>query len=174
MSLAPELTEFVDAGLKYDFLASPDMVRTLADAEVLGINCVSLASLCLKKLYGFDWPDSLFCYEAYCDDKHFEEIDPFSDCWSAPRIGDLFFFGHERSSSSLFKPQYDANGWLINYDDSPAQHLGIATGEQTVRPEPLILHASFAAGTAVVEPLSGIKSDPCCARVNKIMRLRGL
>ena len=137
------LDEFLDPVYQYDFLQNPDVVRNKEDARRNGINCVSLAHLVTKELFGYTLPDKLGCAELYLDREHFN----YADDVTAIRAGDLVWFGllHCLEPPERFALQYDNQGRLVNWRDFPVKHVAIGTGLVT-NGEPLLLHATYIDG----------------------------
>lgn len=133
------LGQFLDPAYSYNFWQNPDVVRSKEDALKDGINCVSLAHLALKDLFGYELPAELGCAELYQDKKHFE---PVADMGQA-RGGDLVWFGIENPPKAPedIRLYYGSAGELLNWQEFPVKHVTVHTGIEEAG-EPLLLHAT--------------------------------
>ncbi len=164
-----ELQHYADAPFVYDFCQGPERVPNEDVAREEGLNCVSLAHLAVESLFRRRLPAQLHCYEMFTDHERFHDLDD-----SEPlQVGDLVWFGRSEPSvpPEQFVPTYDANGYLLNWQDSPVNHVAIYTGDQE-NDDPLLLHATYFTGTTAVWPLSKFAEYPRYAQVRRIARLR--
>ncbi|MET1032986.1 MAG: hypothetical protein ABWX94_00640 [Candidatus Saccharimonadales bacterium] len=158
--------ELAISGFSYDWERGPAQVRSERDAQ-MGLNCVALSHLALRKL-GVQLPPDLHNLEMFTDmrggsGKFFEprKVDvPALLDGRGLRTGDVVWFGHPASDQVLtnFNPDYTSDNFLRNSFEHPLRHLAVATGEIDLDTgEPLLLHTSGARG-AEVAPLSVIMS----------------
>lgn len=154
------------SGFSYDWERGPAQVRSERDAQ-MGLNCVALSHLALRKL-GVQLPPDLHNLEMFTDMRSgsgdfFEPLRVDVPALLDGRdlhIGDVVWFGHPASEQVLtnFTPDYSGDNFLRNSFEHPLRHLAVATGE--IDPdtgEPLLLHTSGARGAEIV-PLSVIMS----------------
>lgn len=162
------LDRFINPDYTYRFEQGPGTVCTEADAYSLGLNCVTLAHLTLKHLYGITLPPNLDCYEMFTDTQYFEPVETTTDA----RRGDLIWFGLEHSPQQFrnFLPRYDAGGHLVNWRAFPLRHVGVIYNPNIE--DPLILHASQVEGTNVIWPLSKFKNYKQYRNVFGISRIK--
>lgn len=172
IEISEPLAQFLDPAYTYQFTQNPDVVRTKDDALREGINCVSLAHLAIKELFGYSLPPHLCCAELYLDQEYFTPVKSLDQL----KIGDLVWFGVENApcSPNEVKLRYDSRGKLVNWHEFPVKHVAIFAGKlaasavrvsKAITPdttstesgsvEPLLLHATQS-GTAgvVLWPLS--------------------
>ena len=148
------LSQFIDDDYRYKFSHGPNIVRTKEQARREGINCVSLAHLALKELYGITLPSSLMCSELHQDREYFQDVND-----NEMKIGDLVWFGIEKPTiePGQFTPVY-VNGELSNWQEYPVKHVAIATGETSNEGDPLLLHSTSITGTNSVWPMKSFAS----------------
>lgn len=161
--------QYLDPGFRYSLFQRPELVRSREDALRDGLNCVSLAHLVIRDLFGYTLPASLQSYELARDREHFEPVADPADL----RAGDLVWFGLEGPEASLetFVPRFDGDN-LVNWRDMPVKHVAVATGTRDGGGDPLLLHASKIAGTNVVWPLRRFRDYDRYQRIHVILRLR--
>lgn len=162
---------YLDPAFRYSLFQKPAVVRSRGDALRDGLNCVSLAHLVTRDLFGYTLPAGLQTYELVRDREHFELVpDP-----ARLRAGDLVWFGLAEPPVSLeeFVPQYDGDE-LLNWRDLPVKHVAISTGAREAREagDPLLLHASLIAGTNVLWPLRRFRDYDRYQRIYAIQRVR--
>jgi hypothetical protein len=160
------LEQYLNPDYRYNFWQNPDLVRSREDALRNGINCVSLAHLALKDLYGYELPSTLGCAEMYQDTEHFKPVEDFQ-----LQTGDLVWFGIEKP---LTPPEnielvYNAAGDLVNWRDFPVKHVGVVFD---VKEESRILHATHVTGTNVLWTLSDFAQHQRYRRLYKTSRLK--
>src|ERR1700728_2601732 len=117
-------SRYLDPAFRYVKSQSPARVRSRDDALRDGLNCVALAHLVIRDLFGYALPARLQALEMVRDLAHF---------WSVPgpermRAGDLVWLGMDRPDVELeeFVPRYDG-GELANFSDFPVKHVAICT-----------------------------------------------
>lgn len=161
------LERYVDPAFIYRFTQGPDRVPDEATARRDGLNCVALAHLVLRDLFGQSLPNSLHCYEMVSDTQYFDTI----DSTETMQAGDLVWFGLVSPKVSLldYIPQYDRNGDLVNWRDNPVKHVAIYTGENPR--DRLMLHTTNIEGTNVVWPLRQFADYRRYERIYRISRL---
>jgi hypothetical protein len=164
----PKLESFVDSRFRYVLKQIPDKVRSRDDALACGLNCIALAHLVVADLFGYRLPDDLQCVELAFDDHEFEEVDSIDELMP----GDLIWFGTNGPTVGLkdFVPRY-AGGDLLNFDEFPINHVGIATGDWEDG-DALVLHASPVDGTNAIWPLRRFSEYQRYGTIYKITRLR--
>jgi hypothetical protein len=144
------LNRFIDDSFRYDFNRGPAEVRSIEDARIGGLNCISLAHLALRDLFGVDLPPELHCAELYRDTEHFESVPDIEEV----QRGDLVWFGIAGATlqPDEFRPIYE-DGILINWRSFPVKHVSVFTGVRDDQEDPLLLHTTHLTGTNVVWPL---------------------
>ncbi|HEV2403744.1 MAG TPA: hypothetical protein VGS08_06115 [Candidatus Saccharimonadales bacterium] len=89
--------------------------------------------------------------------------------------GDWVWFGGKKSQSvDSFVPQYDADGFLLNWPYSPVSHVAIYTGEKSKEyNDYLLLHATDITGGVDVWPLWRFALNPRYGygKIRRISRL---
>lgn len=160
---------YLDPGFRYSLFQKPVLVRSREDALRDGLNCVALAHLLIRDLFGYGLPSALQTYELVRDREHFEPVLNPADL----RAGDLVWFGLADPPVSLeeFTPRYDGDE-LLNWRDHPVKHVAIATGTRDDEGDPLLLHASRIAGTTVLWPLGRFGDYDLYQHIYAILRLR--
>lgn len=161
------LEHFIDPAYVYRFSQGPDKVRTITDAQERGINCVSLAHLAIRHLFGRTLPEELMCYEMFADTAQFDTVGSLDQM----QAGDLIWFGIDKPEVPLedFQPSYNAAGELENWWQSPVKHVAIYTGQQT--DDYQLLHATHLTGTNVVWPLRQFAAYERYRKIYRISRL---
>jgi len=161
-------SRYLDPAFRYVRTQTPARVRSRDDALRDGLNCVALAHLVLRDLFGYALPDQLQAVELTRDTEHFEPVpDP-----EHMQAGDLIWLGvdHPRLHLDEFVPQYDGRE-LVNFRDFPVKHVAICTGARDDG-DHLLLHASFADGTNALWPLRKFAGYDRYGRIYAIRRLR--
>jgi cell wall-associated NlpC family hydrolase len=156
--------EVVRLGLRYEYEQGPNHVRTLDDAVAGGINCVSLAHLCIARQTGVFLSPRLKCTELYFDNQ-FQHLD------SAQALpGDLAWLGRRSNSQPAdFVPRYQGDT-LLNWSDFAVNHVGIVVSNPS---QPLqIMHASQYAGTVIISSLAELAANPRYAVLYGLSRLK--
>ena len=161
---------YLDPAFRYVWSQNPARVRSREDARRDGLNCVALAHLVTRDLFGYALPARLQCREPARDLTHLEPVqDP-----GHLRTGDLVWFGPERPPVGLdeFVPQYDGDE-LVNAGEVPVKHIAICAdddgGDDDDR---LLLHASSVDGTKALWPLRRFRDYERHRRIHTIRRLR--
>ncbi len=170
-----DLERYLDAGLRYRFESGPETAKTLEDAMQNGLNCVALAHLVLRDMFGAEIEPSVRCFEMFNDNQRFRDI-PFNApnlLGPAIRVGDLFWFGLDQPRIRIeqFAPDYANDGNLTNCKDFAVKHVGIFTGDDE-EGDPLILHASWDEGTNAVWPLSQFAAYGRYRRIYAVRRYK--
>jgi len=163
------LERYVDPAFVYDFEQGPARVPDESIAREEGLNCVSLAHLAVEGLFNLRLPADLHCYEMFVDQEHFEDVPDIS----AMQMGDLVWFGSSEPSipPEFFVPEYNAEGYLLNWKNSPVNHIAIYTGEISEL-GPQMLHATHLTGGTVVWPLSKFAEYQRYGLVRRIARVK--
>lgn len=162
-----ELQRYVDPAFVYDFDRGPVMVPDEEAARREGLNCVALAYLVVEGLYRCRLSPRQHCYETFSDTERFVTVPSLPDM----QTGDLVWFGHTHSQPvDSFVPQYNANGYLLNWRESPVSHVAIYTGQQEDN-DYLLLHATDIAGTNVIWPLQRFATYPRYEQIRRVSRL---
>jgi hypothetical protein len=165
-----ELTEaYLDPAFRYVFSQGPDRVATRAEALAGGLNCIALAHLVLRDLFGVTLPGSLRSVELSSDLIHFEPVASTAEM----EPGDLVWFGPSNPATELdaFVPRYDDNGELLNFDEFPINHVAVYIEGRGVNNE-LMLHASPVDSTNALWALSRFAAYERYDTIYAIMRLR--
>jgi hypothetical protein len=161
-------SRYLDPAFRYVWSQTPARVRSREDALRDGLNCVALAHLVTRDLFGYRLPARFQALELARDLEHFE---PVLDS-ARMRAGDLVWFGVENPRVGLaeFVPQYDGDE-LANPDDVPVKHVAICAdaGDEGDR---LLLHASSVDGTNALWPLPRFRDYDRYRRIHAIGRLR--
>ena len=161
-------SRYLDPAFRYVWSQNPARVRSRQDALRDGLNCVALAHLVTRDLFGYTLPARLQSLELARDLAHFEAVpDP-----ERMRLGDLVWFGVDQPRVGLdeFVPQYDGDE-LVNGADVPVKHVAICTGSRDAS-DSLLLHASSVDGTNALWPLRRFSDYDRCRRIYVIRRLR--
>lgn len=159
---------YLDPAFRYAVSRNPSRVRGREDALAGGLNCVALAHLVLRDLFGYALPARMQAFELVRDTGYFEPVpDP-----DGMRAGDLVWFGISRPPvpPEEFLPRYDGDE-LANFRDFPVKHVAIATGSGD-GPDHLLLHASSVDGTNALWPLRRFRDHDRYRRIYAIRRLR--
>jgi hypothetical protein len=167
--LWPEpIRSYLDPSFRYVFSRGPEWVRSREDAMSGGLNCVALAHLLIRDLFGYVLPANYQCTELSTDYEHFCAI----PAASLMRTGDLVWFGRADAAVRIedFVPRFE-NGKLANFDEYPINHVAIYTGVHGGSDYQLI-HANRVAGTNAVWPLGAFRAHERYSRVYAITRLR--
>jgi hypothetical protein len=161
-------SRYLDPAFRYVRSQSPARVRSRDDVLRDGLNCVALAHLVIRDLFGYVLPARLQALELVRDLAHFEP-DPDAERMGA---GDLVWLGVDRPRVKLdeFVPQYDGDE-LANGRDFPVKRVAVCTGARDDG-EHLLLHASSADGTNTLWPLRKFAGYDRYRRIYAICRLR--
>ena len=159
---------YLDPGFRYVWTQGPARVRSREDALRDGLNCVALAHLVTRDLFGYTLPASYQSLELVRDREHFEPV-------AGPgrmRAGDLVWLGVDRPPVRLedFIPQYRGDE-LLNFTEFPVNHVAICTGMRE-DDDHVLLHASKADGTNALWPLREFGQHDRYSRIYSIQRLR--
>jgi cell wall-associated NlpC family hydrolase len=167
--MVERLDRLAEAPFVYDFEQGPTQVPDEETALREGLNCVSLAHLAIEGLFNHRLPAEMHCYEMFADQERFEDIESLD----ALQTGDLVWFGWTRSRvpPETFRPEYNDRGYLLNWRESPVNHVAMYTGNQE-QGQPLFLHATHITGTSVIWPLSQFANYPRYGRIYRMARLR--
>jgi hypothetical protein len=159
---------YLDPAFRYVWSQSPARVRSREDALRDGLNCVALAHLVLRDLFGHVLPASYQSLELFQDRRYFEPVDDLA----RSRAGDLVWFGvaEPRLPLDEFVPLFE-DGELLNVADFPVNHVAVHTGEH-LGGDPLLLHASSLDGTNALWPLRRFADHPRYGRIYGVHRLR--
>jgi hypothetical protein len=161
-------SRYLDPAFRYVWSQNPARVRSRQDALRDGLNCVALAHLVTRDLFGYTLPARLQALELARDRAHFEPVpDP-----GQMRAGDLVWFGVDRPRVSLdeFVPRYDGDE-LVNGSDVPVKHVAVCAGTWHDG-DHLLLHASSVDGTNALWPLLRFREYDRYRRIYAIRRLR--
>jgi hypothetical protein len=145
------------------------MVDSEAAAKANGLNCIALAHLVLRDR-GIALPRELNFYELYLDEAHSSTVSV-----DAMEPGDLVWFGLANPSIPIeeFIPEYDDNGFLVNWQDRAVKHVAINTGEEQGG-VPLLLHATDVEGTNTIWPLDQFREHARYERIYRVSRVAGV
>lgn len=156
---------YVGPEFRWAYRQNPARVRTRDDALRDGLNCVALAHLVLRDLFGFTLPADLQTYEILGDRTYFEPVPGPGDL----RTGDLVWFGPEHPAVTLetFVPRFNGDD-ITNMRDFPVKHVAVCTGG----PGDPLLHASGTEGTTALWPLARFSQYDKYGRIYAIRRLR--
>jgi hypothetical protein len=159
---------YLDPGFRYVRTQVPARVRTREDALRDGLNCVALAHLVTRELFGYALPASYQSLELVRDLEHFEPVRG-PDMMQA---GDLVWLGVGRPLVRLedFIPEYCGDE-LLNFNDFPVNHVAICTGIRK-NGDHVLLHASTVDGTNALWPLPEFDHYDRYSRIYAIRRLR--
>lgn len=151
---------YLGPGFRWAYRQNPARVRSREDALTGGLNCVALAHLVIRDLFGFTLPAELQTYELMHDRTYFEPVPDTGDT----RPGDLVWFGPERPPVTLdeFVPRFDGDD-ITNMRDFPVKHVAIRTDED------VLLHASGMEGTTALWPLQRFLA---CEKYRRIYAIR--
>lgn len=161
-------SRYLDPAFRYVRSQNPARVRSREDALRDGVNCVALAHLVTRDLFGCTLPARLQALELVCDREHFEPVPGPS----AMQTGDLAWFGVPDPSVSLdeFVPRYRGDE-LLNFEELPISHVAISTGARDGI-DHVLLHASAVDGTTALWPLRRFREYERYRRIYAIRRLR--
>lgn len=160
---------YINQDYPYKFSHGPDLVRSRDDARN-GLNCIALAHMVLKDMFGKDLPGYMKCYETFTNDQQFENVARIEDA----QAGDLVWFGVANPKISLdqFVPEYKGDV-LVNWADFPIEHVGVFTGEFNEDGQHLILHASKYERTKPAKwTIAQFKEKPEYSEIYGIQRLK--
>ena len=160
---------YLDPSFRYVRSQGPLRVRSRADAARGGVNCVALAHLVIRDLFGVDLPPQLQSFELFNDLADFEPVPAGYEL----EAGDLVWFGTDQPGVPLrdFTPRYAA-GELVNFDDFPVNHVGICTDSRDDTGDYLLLHASCRDGMNSAWPMRRFGEYDRYRRVYAISLLR--
>jgi hypothetical protein len=118
---------YLDPAFRYVFTQSPARVRDRADARRSGLNCVALAHLVIRDLFGHALPAGSQSVELFGDLERFEPV----PATARLRAGDLVWLGAAAPAirPEDFVPRY-RNGELLNFAEFAVNHVAIATGDR--------------------------------------------
>ncbi|MGH3294716.1 MAG: hypothetical protein ACRDP7_23245 [Trebonia sp.] len=159
---------YLDPAFRYVRSQVPALVRSREDAIRAGLNCVALAHLVTRDLFGYTLPAWYQSLELVRDLAHFEPVH-HPDRMQA---GDLVWLGADRPLVSLeeFVPRYRGVE-LLNFSDFPVNHVAICTGTRADG-DHVLLHASTVDGTNALWPLRRFDDYDRYRRIYAIRRLR--
>jgi hypothetical protein len=168
LALNEVFLRYLDPAFRYVRSQVPARARSREDALREGLNCVALAHLVTRDLFGYTLPAWYQSLELVRDLAHFEAV-PDQDCMQA---GDLVWLGTDRPLVSLdeFVPRYRGDE-LLNFRDFPVNHVAICTGARA-DDDHLLLHASTVDGTNALWPLRKFGKYDTYRRMYAIRRLR--
>lgn len=161
-------SRYVDPAFRYAYRQNPARVRSRDDALRDGLNCVALAHLLIRDLFGCALPGRLQTYELIHEREYFEPV-PSPEHM---RAGDLVWLGPERPSVPLdeFVPRRTGDD-ITNMTEFPVKHVAICTDGFDDR-DPVLLHASLIEGTNALWPLRRFSDHDRYGRIYAIRRLR--
>jgi hypothetical protein len=162
------LDSYLNPGFRYVFAQGPDRVRTRADALANGLNCVALAHLALRDLFGVTLPARLRSVELSSDLRYFHYV-PLGN---PLELGDLVWFGPAAAPMSLadFIARYDSGGELLNFSEFPINHVAVYLDYENGHRR--VLHASPADGTNAIWPLRRFGDYDRYNAIKAVQRLR--
>jgi hypothetical protein len=158
----------LDPGFRYVLTQVPARVRSREDALRDGLNCVALAHLVTRDLFGYTLPASYQSVELVRDLEHFEPV--AGPGWM--QEGDLVWLGVDRPLVALedFIPRYCGDE-LLNFNEFPVNHVAICTGMRE-NGDHVLLHASTVDRTNALWPLREFDHHDRYSRIYSIQRLR--
>jgi hypothetical protein len=159
---------YLDPAFKYVRSQVPALVRSREDALREGLNCVALAHLVTRDLFGYTLPAWYQSLELVRDLAHFEAV---AD-QDRMQPGDLVWLGADGPAARLdeFVPRYLGDE-LLNFGDFPVNHVAICTGIRD-HGDHVLLHASTVDGTNALWPLRRFDDYDRYRRIYAIRRLR--
>jgi hypothetical protein len=162
------IRSYLHPSFRYVLSRGPECVRSRDEAVSGGLNCVALAHLLIRDLFGYVLPATYQCTELSTDYEHFSAVPEAS----LMRLGDLVWFGRADALAKVedFIPRFE-NGQLANFDEYPINHVAIYTGV-FARSDYQLIHANRVDGTNAVWPLGAFGAHERYGRVYAIMRLR--
>jgi hypothetical protein len=162
------IRSYLDPSYRYVLSRGPQAVRSREDAISGGLNCIALAHLLTRDLFGYELPESYQCTELSRDYEHFRTVPRPS----MMRTGDLVWLGDATASTRVedFVPRFE-NGTLANFAEYPINHVAIYTGVYDQADYQLI-HANRLDGTNTVWPLAAFRAHARYSKIYAIMRLR--
>jgi len=179
---------YLDPAFRYVFTQSPARVRDRADARRSGLNCVALAHLVIRDLFGHALPAGSQSVELFGDLERFEPV----PATARLRAGDLVWLGAAAPAirPEDFVPRY-RNGELLNFAEFAVNHVAIATGDREdgdvadgsvadgdvadgglADGDELLLHASPVEGTVALWPSRRFRDHDRYRTVYAVRRLR--
>jgi len=179
---------YLDPAFRYVFTQSPARVRDRADARRSGLNCVALAHLVIRDLFGHALPAGSQSVELFGDLERFEPV----PATARLRAGDLVWLGAAAPAirPEDFVPRY-RNGELLNFAEFAVNHVAIATGDRedgdvadgsvadgdvadggVADGDELLLHASPVEGTVALWPSRRFRDHDRYRTVYAVRRLR--
>ncbi|MBO0837455.1 MAG: hypothetical protein J2P28_18370 [Actinobacteria bacterium] len=161
-------SRYLDPAFRYVRFQSPARVRSRDDALRDGLNCVVLAHLVIRGLFGYALPTRLQALELVRDLAHFEPV----PARGRRRAGDLVWFGVDRPrvEPGEFVPQYDGDE-LANGGDFPVKQVAVCADNRDDG-DHLLLHASSADGNTILWPLRKFAGYDRYRRIYAVRRLR--
>ncbi|ONH22268.1 hypothetical protein [Pseudofrankia asymbiotica] len=159
---------YLDPSFRYVFSQGPARVRHREDARRDGLNCVALAHLVIRDLFGHALPAEFQSLELFYDLDHFEPVPALTEL----RAGDLVWLGTAAPRVRLeeFVPRYQ-DGELLNFSDFPVNHVAVCTGVRAAGHD-LLLHASPVEGATALWPLHRFRGHARYRVIYAIRRLR--
>jgi hypothetical protein len=159
---------YLDPSFRYVFSQGPARVRHRVDAQRDGLNCVTLAHLVIRDLFGYVLPAEFQSLELFYDLDRFEPVPALTEL----RAGDLVWLGTDQPRVCLeeFVPRFE-DGELLNFGDFPVNHVAVCTGVRAAGHD-LLLHASPVEGTTALWPLHRFRGHARYRVIYAIRRLR--
>ncbi len=155
------MEQFISPPIPYELLHGPLTAPDIASARQNGANCYALYRLARKALGVEENLPSEGLYEAVLAVPSLGAEDRTGDL----RVGDGISFGPQAPKIAIdrFMPEFDEQGYLMNWRDFPIRHIGIvaSVGGDT---GPQILHASQYDGKSTIWPLDMFQNFPRYAR----------
>jgi len=164
------ITSYLNDTYLYEFKHWPDTIHTQQEALARGLNCVSLAHLIDKSLFGIDLPESLRCIELFYENPYYTTVNSVQDL----QIGDLMFVAAkgEQEKIDIFIPRYDEQGNLLNGSEFPHMHIAIYAGEKDEQVDPLFIHANWIDKKVSLWPLRKFREYPRYEEIYAIKRIK--
>lgn len=159
---------YLDPDFRYVNSQIPARVRSRESALADGLNCVALAHLVIRDLFGYTLPAKFQSTELSSDLVHFEPVPAVGQM----QAGDLVWLGAANPAISLddFAPRL-SDGKLLNFSEFPINHGAIYAGLNENH-DYLLLHASSADRTNAIWPLRKFDDYDRYRRIYAIRRLR--
>ncbi len=168
---------FLSKGYRYSFQNGPNIITSEDQASKLGINCIGLMHLLIKRLFGITLPQNLRVIEIYNENPYFRTVGKEEEL----RIGDIVFLGRKQLPEyiHLYKPQYDEQKNLINEDEGETMigdkhagyHTVMYTGGKDKDGEQLFIDIEKATGEVKIWTLKELMANEKYEVLYRIKRL---
>jgi hypothetical protein len=155
--------------LHYAYTSGPNLVQTIEDAQMHGLNCGALAHLLIYELFGYRLPWQLMCVELFHDDTHFLRLFPFTDL----EVGDILFVGREGAHEGLqtFQPMRNVDGTFANWNEHPRFHLAVCI-DNTYYDDCRLIHISPRSQGVEITHIHAFQATKQYRRIHGVRRLK--